>query len=577
MESTEYQVRPGVYFDSVTLMQLQRSLAGLPGVVDAGVMMATPANCELLTASGFDLTAIAARPDDLLIIIKATSKTTASEAMAQVDPLLKQRQTAVAQGFRPRSLRAAVNQLPAAEWVLISVPGRFAADVADEALELGRHAFLYSDNVSLADELRLKQKARAKGLLLMGPDCGTAVINGFGFGFANRVRRGPIGIVAASGTGLQAASVEVHRRGGGVSQAFGTGGRDLKAEVGGITTLQALAWLARDTETAVILLIAKPPAADVAAELLRAAQTCGKPVVVYFVGFAPPGRQVGNLTFASGLTDAAELAVQLTQAEATEPSGTVQPLSGYVRGLFSGGTLAYTMLLGLQPVLTPLYSNVAATPEQQPADLMTSEANTILDLGEDTFTQSRLHPMMDNDLRLRRLQREIDDPDVHLIVIDVVLGEGSHPDPAAELAPAVARATQAGKRVLTIVIGTDEDPQDLNSQSSRLAAAGATVCPDVRSALNVVYESLGGVEYTYPRVSFGADGLAAVNVGLESFHDSLVAQGATAVHVDWRPPAGGNERLRAILVEMRTQQAARGAGSGLNEGEKQREDESGGS
>jgi FdrA protein len=577
MDSTEYQIRPGVYFDSVTLMQLQRSLAGLPGVVDAGVMMATPANCELLTASGFDLTAIAARPDDLLIVIKADSKTAASEAMAQVDPLLKQRQTTGAQRFRPRSLRGAVNQLPAAEWVLISVPGRFAADVADEALELGRHVFLYSDNVSLADELRLKQKARAKGLLLMGPDCGTAVINGVGFGFANRVRRGAIGIVAASGTGLQAASVELHRLGGGISQAFGTGGRDVKADVGGITTLQALDWLARDKETAVILLISKPPAADIAAELLRAAQTCGKPAVVYFVGYPPPGRQVGKLSFASGLTDAAELAVRLSQAREMESSPTAPPLSGYVRGLFSGGTLAYEMLLGLQPVLTPLYSNLATSSVQQPADLMTSRANTILDLGEDDFTHGRLHPMMDNDLRLRRLQGEIDDPDVALILMDVVLGEGSHPDPAAELAPAVARATQAGKRVLAVVVGTEEDPQELNGQIGRLAAAGAIVCPNVGSALNYVYESLGGVEYTYPRVSFGADGLAAVNVGLESFHDSLVAQGATAVHVDWRPPAGGNERLRAILVKMKTQQAARGAGSGLNEGEKQREDESGGS
>ena len=184
MVITEYQIRPGVYFDSVTLMQLQRALVGLPGVVDAGVMMATPANCELLTASGFDVTVIAARPDDLLIVIKATSKTAASAAMDQVDPLLKQRQATTAQGFRPRSLRGAVNQLTTAEWVLISVPGRFAADVADEALELGRHVFLYSDNVSLTDELRLKQKARGKGLLLMGPDCGTAVINGVGFGFA---------------------------------------------------------------------------------------------------------------------------------------------------------------------------------------------------------------------------------------------------------------------------------------------------------------------------------------------------------------------------------------------------------
>jgi len=551
MNTTQFEVRPGAYYDSVVLMQLQKSLAALPGVVDAGVVMATPANCELLTASGFSLAEIQAKADDLLIIVKGESETAVTTALSQIDELLKQRRSDTTEAYRPRSVRTAVSTLPEAQCVLISVPGRYAAAVADEALDLGQHVFLYSDNVALEDEVKLKQKARARGLLVMGPDCGTAVLHGVGLGFANRMRRGSIGIVAASGTGLQAVSTEIHNLGGGISQAVGTGGRDLKEAVGGITALQALEWLARDAKTAVIVLISKPPAAAVAAELLRAAQTCGKPVVVNFIGYPPPARRVGNLLFASGLTDAAEHAVQLSLAGAVELPQKRRPLNGTIRGLFSGGTLAYEMLLGLQAVLTPLHSNLAANPEQQLTNLAVSQGHTILDLGEDAFTQGRLHPMMDNTLRLRRLHQETADPGVDLIILDVVLGEGAHPDPAAELAPAIAAARQAGKRLVAIVVGTEDDPQDLPGQIERLAAAGAVVFPNVNEALDYVYNRLPRPESQHPPAALSGSRLAAINVGLESFYDSIVAQGGTAVHVDWRPPAGGNEKLMAILAKMK--------------------------
>lgn len=549
MTSIQYQIRPGAYYDSVTLMQLQRSLAALPGVVDAGAVMATPANCELLAASGFDLATIHARPDDLLIIVRADSEAAGADAIGQVETLLSQRQNTVARGFRPRSLRGALGQLPAAEWVLISVPGRYAAAVAEDALDAGRHVFLYSDNVPLEDEVRLKRRARATGLLLMGPDCGTAILNGIGLGFANRIRRGNIGIVAASGTGLQAAGVEIHQLGGGISQAFGVGGRDLSAAVGGITALQALDWLAHDEATDVILLISKPPAAEVAARLLRAAQDCGKPVVVNFIGYPPPGRRLGNLAFAAGLADAAGLAVALAQGETTPPA-TRRPLRGTVRGLFSGGTLAYETLLGLEPVLAPLHSNLAAGGGRTAEDTA-GRGHTLLDMGADEFTQGRLHPMLDNDLRLRHLRRELADGEVDLIILDVVLGEGSHPDPAAELAPAIGEAVAAGKRVLAIVIGTEDDPQDLNRQIEQLSAAGAIVCRSVTAALGYVYDRLPPVVYAHPRPLFEEGALAAVNAGLESFYDSVVAQGGTAVQMDWRPPAGGDERLIGILAKMR--------------------------
>lgn len=549
----QYEIRPGAYYDSVVLMQLQRDLLQLPGVADAGVVMGTPANLEILTASGLLAANLSVKADDLLIVVKGKSETAVTEALAQIDILLAHKQTAVSNEFRPRSLEAAMRAVPHCNWVLVSVPGRYAAGVARDAINAGKHVFLYSDNVPLEDEVILKQLARKRGVLLMGPDCGTAVINGIGFGFANRVRRGSIGLVGASGTGLQAITSEIHNLGAGVSQVIGTGGRDLKKEVGAITTQQALHLLGEDEETRVIVLVSKPPAPQVVTQLLRQAQSLGKPVVVNFIGYPMPGHVLGNLHFAPSLSDTAELAVKLNNAVTTDVDLRQTPFQGYLRGLFSGGTLAYEVLLGLQGILYPLHSNIPIRPEQKLAHSHTSQAHTILDLGEDEFTQGRLHPMMDNDLRLRRLRQEIADPEVGFILLDVVLGEGAHPDPATELAPAIAEAVKRKIKVVAIVIGTDNDPQDVNAQIERLIAAGATVFATANEAVDYVFNRVAAEPWQYPAVPLAGlkQGITAVNVGLESFYQSVMAQGATAVQLDWRPPAGGNEALMAILAKMK--------------------------
>jgi FdrA protein len=563
MTTTLSEIRRGTYYDSVILMQLQRALLGLPGVADAGVVMATPANRDLLAQSGL-LTEVAgaAGADDMLIVVKAQSEPAAQDALRQVDALLARRRSSTETEFRPRSLEAALKLLPEAGWVLISVPGRFAAGVAREALGLGRHVFLYSDNVSLEDEIALKQAARAKGLLVMGPDCGTALVNGVGLGFANRVRRGAVGVVAAAGTGLQAVTSRVHQLGAGISHGLGTGGRDLKAEVGAITALQGLDLLARDPATQVIVLVSKPPAPEVATRLLDVAQTLGKPVVVDFIGYPPPARVLGNLHFAASLSEAAEMAVSQLSVASNQPSKTDHLSTAhsitdhYLRGLFSGGTLAYEAMLVLQTTLHPLYSNNPITKSQALLDPLKSQAHTVLDLGGDEFTVGRLHPMMDNDLRLRRLRQEAADPEVGLILMDVVLGEGAHPDPASELAPAVAeaRAGRPGLEVVVMVVGTDDDPQGLAGQVERFRAAGAQVFTNPSEALAQVSARFGGAPASaYPPVSLDLfnQPLAAINVGVESFHASLLGQGARSVHVDWKPPAAGNEKLAAILAKMK--------------------------
>lgn len=573
MTATKVEVRPGAYYDSAVLMQLQRSLAGLPGVLDAGVVMGTEANKALLAQS--DLLppeARAAAADDLVIVVRAQDDAAAQAALAQVDELLARRKSSLSQreAYRPQSLETAAQMMPEAAWVLVSVAGRYAAGVARQALHLGKNVFLYSDNVSLDDEIALKQMAAERGLLVMGPDCGTAIVNGVGLGFANHVRRGPIGVVAAAGTGLQHVTSRIHQLGSGITCGIGTGGRDLSEKVGAITIRQGLDLLSRDPETRVIVLISKPPAPKVAENVLQVARSAGKPVVVDFVGRSPSARRVDNLYFAASLDEAAETAAQLASQPVqypipdTQDTGCFAAGQRYLRGLFSGGTLAYEAQHILQGYLPRTYSNAPLDKENRLANSLVSQAHTIVDLGEDEFTVGRLHPMMDNDLRVRRLHQEAQDPEVAVILLDVVLGYGAHPNPAGELASAIAKARatahEAGRHleVVAVVTGTDEDPQDFNSQIQQLQSAGARVETSNEAAVRYVGRLVQALNPQSPisnplsvDLSVLQRPLAAINVGLESFAASLLAQGASVVHVDWRPPAGGNDKLMSILERMK--------------------------
>jgi FdrA protein len=364
-------------------------------------------------------------------------------------------------------------------------------------------------------------------------------------------------------------SVGIHQLGGGITHAIGTGGRDLSAEVNAITLRQGLDLLRRDPDTKVIVLVSKPPAAEVARALTREARQTGKPVVVDFIGYPAPSRQVENVYYATSFGDAAQLAVDLASAPAEAPDEAMAldafaASQRYLRGLFSGGTLAYEALLILQDYIPGVYANIPLRGEFRLADSLVSQEHTIIDLGEDEFTVGRLHPMMDNDLRLRRLEGEAADPEVAVILLDVILGHGAHPDPASELAPVIetviADARRAKRRleIVASVVGTDEDPQDLAGQIEVLKAAGAQVWTSNEAAVRYVgrlVAELAPEKELAPRkpVELRAlnDPLAAINVGLESFAESLTDQAASVIHVDWRPPAGGNEELMSILARMK--------------------------
>lgn len=561
MSTVRTRIRSGAYHDSIVLMALQRSLQDLPDVLDAGAVMATETNLGILRERHLlpdDLDPSEVAPEDLLIALRAETPEAAENALDQVDEILSRRRGGGDSDYRPKSLETAVKSLPGAGWVMVSVPGRHAAQVAEKALDLDRHVFLYSDNVPVDDEVRLKGKAADKGLLVLGPDCGTTLVGGFGLGFANRVPRGPVGLVAASGTGLQAVAAGLDARGVGVSHALGTGGRDLSRNVGGRTALQALDLLGRDEATEVLVLISKPPDPEVAARLLAAARATEKPTVVCFLGFPPPARRLGSLTFASDLDDAAELASRLAQESPSSPSY-LEPLGGYLRGLFSGGTLAAEALRALAPFLSPLASNLSAPGVETLDDPLKSQAHTILDLGDDALTVGRLHPMMDPDLSIERLHREAADPEVSLILLDVVLGDGAHADPAGELVPALgkirsARGAESPLEVVAVVVGTEEDPQDRKAQVEALEAAGVHAASTVPEAVAFVLDRLCPPSpFEGPPVPLEAlVPRGAISVGVETFADSLRAQGAQVVSVDWKPPASGNAQLAGILSKIKS-------------------------
>jgi FdrA protein len=487
---------PNLYRDSVSLMQLSAALGKLPGVEEASAVMATPANLEFLRQAGLVDGSIAARPNDLLVAVRGKSNAALEAALASALAALDKEPARVATGGVAeaplRSLQMALAQTPAANLALISVPGDYAAAEAMKALRLGLNVMLFSDNVALADEIVLKRYAKEHDLLVMGPDCGTAIIDGVPLGFANAVRRGAVGVVGASGTGTQQVTSLVHRRGGGISHAIGTGGHDLHKDIGGITMLRGLERLSRDADTKAIVLISKPPSPTVAREVLAAARRAGKPVVVNFIG-APIDDAGDNLHVARTLDEAAAAAVALSKGRKPARPGNAavkipvlkfKAQQRYIRGLFSGGTFCYEA----SALLGDVWSNAPVDPKRTLEDAWKSREHTLVDLGDDVFTRGRPHPMIDHRLRNDRLLEEAADPQVAVILLDVVLGYGSHADPAAEMTPAIRKAQAAARKkgralaFVASVCGTDEDPQGLERQETALRDAGVLLAESNASA-----------------------------------------------------------------------------------------------
>ncbi len=493
-------VKTSEYHDSVTLMLVARELTGFEGVQDAAVVMGTEANKSILMQSGL-LTpeADAASPNDLVISVRTEGDVDA--ALEEAEKLLNKKQTSEdAAEFRPKTVRGAVNARPDANVAIISVSGRYAADEAWECLRRGLHVLLFSDNVSMEDEIALKEYARDHGLLLMGPGAGTAILNGVALAFANVIPSGPVGIVSAAGTGLQEVSTLLGKNGIGITQGIGTGGRDLKKDVGGIMFLEGLKALQDDPDTKVITLVSKPPAADVEKLVVDQVLKCEKPTVVCLLGGKASSQvDAEHVYFTSTLEEAALTAARLAGADLPEAGETIaketaemkamaqeqkarlQPGQKYLRGLFSGGTLCYESQVIWRDLGLEVLSNAPLDHAYQMADSTVSQNHAAVDLGEEEFTVGRPHPMIDNDLRVRRILQEARDPEVAVLMLDVVIGYGAHPDPAAVLGKAVkqakALAAEEGRELIVVasVCGTEDDPQSLSRTTETLKMAGVEV------------------------------------------------------------------------------------------------------
>ena len=499
-------VRKDSYYDSVFLMLISTDVKKLPGVADAVVAMGTEMNRELIADMGLSTDEIAgATANDLIISIDAADEGAAEAAREEVDALLQKKASqADSVSYRPGSFAAAAQAYPDTNLAIISLPGQFAAREARKALNADKHVMMFSDNVSVEQEVELKKLAVEKGLLMMGPDCGTSIINGNPICFANVVPRGPIGIVAASGTGLQEVSCAIAKAGSGVSQALGTGGRDIKVEeVGGMMMLACIDALAADPATEVICVVSKPPLASLTPRVIDALKKAGKGAVVHFVGDTARAAE-DNVRFAGNLTEAARMAVALTGPSSAAGGGgsggfdmPAHQIEGivdresekigsgqkFLRGLFTGGTLTDEAVAVLSGPLGGVHSFDASDPSLTLADPHVSEGHTIVDLGEDVFTVGRPHPMIDPSIRTERLDKEADDEEMALLLLDCVLGYGSHDDPAGAMVESIVRARQAAAErggylpVIASITGTDGDPQGLAAQQTKLEMAGAVVMP----------------------------------------------------------------------------------------------------
>lgn len=488
------QVRRGFYLDSVALMRLSGRVAAIEQVEEAALMMGTPANKRIMTDAGLlDTVGEQAEGGDLVIAVRAANHDAATvaltAALAELERPARQGDTAAT--WRPRTLRAALKAAPDSNLAFISVPGDFAAAEARKALRAGLHVMLFSDNVSVADEVALKLEARELGHLMMGPDCGTAILGGAPLGFANAVPRGDIGLIGSSGTGTQEVSCLIAQGGRGISHAIGVGGRDLSQDVGGIMTLMALDVLDADPATRHIVIVSKPPSPAVTERIFERIGASRKTVTACLIGAGdfdvPP-----NAALARTLKEAAEHALGgaaigggIDDAVERVAEGRTQ-----LRGLFAGGTLCaeaqVIFLMAGRPVASnaPVPGALTLAGDDQP--------HQMIDLGADEYTRGRPHPMIDPSVRDAALAEALTAPSVGIVLLDLVIGHGAHRDPAGHLAQILAAHRSAGgPQIIASVTGTDDDPQGRSAQVAALRAAGIQVAPSNADAAALALACLG--------------------------------------------------------------------------------------
>lgn len=549
-------IKKGCFQDSVSLMIISRKLSESENVDDVSVMMGTPANKSLLETTGFwhdDFNN--ATPNDICVAIRTeTADESITQAiLQQLDESLQQLAQATGGSqtlLQVRRWESACQKLPEANMTLISVAGEYAAELANQALDRNLNVMMFSDNVTLEDEITLKRRAQDKGLLVMGPDCGTAMIAGTPLAFANVMPEGNIGVLGASGTGIQELCSQIALAGEGITHAIGLGGRDLSAEVGGISALTALEMLGADDKSQVLAFVSKPPAEAVRQHIVTAMKATGKPVVALFLGYTSAVARDENVWFAATLDDAARLACLLARVAARRSSLSTTG-DGVIRGLYTGGTLAAEAA-----GLLAAHLNVTADEQHHHGMMLDAAGHQIIDLGDDFYTVGRPHPMIDPALRNQLITDLGTQPQVRVLLVDVVIGYGATADPAASLVQAwqkacAARDSEQPLYAIATVTGTERDPQCRSLQIATLEDAGIAVVSSLPEATLLAAEL---IRPSQPLSDKSAPSLlenvAVINAGLRSFALDLQAAEMSVVHYQWAPVAGGNKKLARLLERL---------------------------
>lgn len=570
-------IKENTYQDSIVLMLLSNKLSAIEGVNKVSIMMGTPANKDIFKSSGLGTAELEdAKPNDIVIVIDTEDVAKVEEVDQEVEAELKGKAESNGQEQKQNEASNWARALELANnpnLALISIPGQYAAMEAENALNHNLNVFMFSDNVAKEDETRLKALAHDKGLLVMGPDCGTGIIHGLPLAFTNIVNEGDIGIVGASGTGIQEVTTIIDREGKGVTNAIGTGGRDLSSEVGAITMLDSIKALNQDPTVKVITVISKPPAKEVEEKVLNVLRNIEKPVVTLFLG-AKPSYTEENIYHAYTLEEAARVSVQLSNGETPnfKPrlfdniSVNLTAKQDGIKGFYSGGTLASEAAMLVKDTLGDVSSG--ETPE---GFAYKGGNHEIIDLGDDIYTQGKPHPMIDPSKRIEMLETSSDDPSTAVIMLDNVIGYGSHDDMASELAPTIKNILNKVKEdgrslvVLATVVGTEHDHQGYQSQIETLKDSGAIVCDTndqmVRTALNLIGSTVEQPQLEMKKIDAEPTDLAVddkimnlinvkpsvINIGLKSFTEAIQSSDAQVVQFNWRPIAGGDEKLMKVL------------------------------
>ena len=575
-------VKKGSYHDSVVLMLLTNQISTIEGVKKVSIMMATPSNKDIFKAGGLETEELlAATANDMVVVADIDDDSILDTIMDEVEVFFQKQSTANESKKGAESVKSwdgALKKLPEANLAVISIPGAYAALEADRALDEGLNVFMFSDNVTIEDEKKLKEKAHAKGLAVMGPDCGTGIIQGVPVAFTNNVTPGSIGIIGASGTGIQELTTIIDRLGEGVTNAIGIGGRDLNEKIGGITMMDMIDAMEDDDAVKVLVIVSKPPAKAVRDRIAARLSNFSKPVVTLFVGEKPEYHEEG-FYHAYTLDEAARLAVSLVRGtEVPEATVAVDESTFFkaeenktIKAYYSGGTLANEAAMLIKDAM-----NCQVPPEDIEGYMLQLDGNVVIDLGDDAYTQGKPHPMIDPAKRIECMQEAVDDESTGVVLLDIMLGYGSHEDMAGSLIPTIkelqAKADAAGRKVFFIatVCGTRRDYQGYDEAVNKLKDAGVIVCENNKLACRTAIRAIGR-DFVEPAKEIRAKEVVAadkavpseelrallsekpriINIGLKSFAEVVEQFGCEVVQYDWMPPAGGDVKLIKTLNFLR--------------------------